>query len=575
MADLAARVRERARAEIERRRQAAALKEKCEQDLLAFVRAFWRCVEPQTKFMEGWVLEAMADALMAVADGHIKRLIINVSPGSMKSLLLNCYYPAWLWGPCNMPHLRFLSASYSIALPERDNDRFRRIINAPEYQRLWGDRVTLTREGLGLVENSKTGWKRAISVGSGTTGHRADYILLDDASDPNTVESDAVRAGTSMWLREVMPDRLSNLDEGAIINIQQRTHEQDATGVLAEFGSNYTWMCIPMEFEPLRDNPVVLRRDDDGEPIQVFRDPRGLDDEGNELEGLFTDDKGVLKVRMGSPMAQAEGTLAWPERFSPEAIEALKKIKGPYAWAGQYQQSPTIRGGGIIRRDWWRYWSSPAFPDLGTVVVSLDTAIKEAEENDWNAWTSWGAFEGDGGAPNVILTGAERAKCPLAKLAEMVGRFCYAKKADYLIIEDKARGHDTAAEIKRQFADAPWTTMLIPANGKGAFSGDKVARLHAVSPMFSGDVRKDPVSGMDVWSGGMVWEPGKDWSQEVVDEVTSFPRGKHDDYVDSCSMALSFMRRHGVVLRRAEYDAIEHERKVYRRPPGVPYAIGS
>lgn len=561
-----------ARAEIARRQRFTQLKAECEADLLAFIRAFWSVLEPETPLVEGWPLEGLCDLLMAISDGHVNRVIINVPPGFMKSLTLNVFWVAWEWGPQNKPHMRYISASYSASLTERDNSKLARLVQSDDYRKLW-PQVQLTKDGVGKLETTRTGFKLATSVGGTTTGERADRLLIDDANNPFNVESETIRSTTNLWLREVMPSRLNNITTGVIINLQQRTHEQDATGTLAEFGSGYDWWMVPMEFDPLRTSALVIRRDDDGTPIEVLQDPRGLDEDGNELEGLYVNEQGNLSVRGGSPMALAEGDLAWPERFPEEAISKLKTILGPYGWNGQYQQSPTIRGGGIIRRDWWRLWTAPSFPDLGTVIVSLDTAIKESEESDWNAATAWGAFEGDGGSPNIILTGAFRVRCPLAQLVARVTEFCYEKKADYLIIEDKARGHDVAGEIMRQYSDAPWETILIPANGRGAFSGDKVARLHAVTPMFSGDVRKDPITGMDVWAGGYVWEPGKDWSQEVVDEVSAFPRGAHDDYVDTLSQAFAFMRRHGVVLRKVEHERMERDRKMFRRSPSVPYAI--
>ena len=391
------------------------------------------------------------------------------------------------------------------------------------------------------------------------------------------VESDPVREATTRWLTEIMPDRLVNLDESVIVNLQQRTHEMDATGILAGIWESPTWVMIPMEFDPLRAMPVVLRTDDEGRAIQVWRDPRGLDDDGVELEGLYHDTTGTLRLRMGSPMAQAEGALCWPERFSPEAVERMKK-KGIYAYSGQYQQAPTVRGGGIIRRDWWQLWPEEEFPPLGTVVGSLDTAIKEGEQNDFNAFLSMGAFAGKEGAPKLILTSAWKARMSLAELIRRTAESCYAAKVDYLLIEDKARGHDAAAEIARQYYDAPWQTILIPVNGAGSFSGDKKARLEAVSVMFSGDVRRvplpgDPTQTMEVWTGGMIYEPGREWSAAVVDEVAAFPTGAHDDYVDALSQLLSWVRRHGVVVREVEHAAAEIEKRKYRRTPGVPYAV--
>lgn len=557
-----------AQEELDRRRKLIAMKADAEEDLLSFIRMTWHILEPKTPLAEGDPLNAMCDALMAVTDGHIKRLIINVSPGSAKSLLLNAFWPAWEWGPCNMPWLRYLSASYTTSLPERDNLRFQRLINHPLYQKCWGDRVGLLRDSVEIVENNQTGWKRVTSM-IGTTGHRGNRVLCDDLNNPKNVESDDIREGTNLWLREVMPDRLNNLDEDVIINIQQRTHLDDATNTLAEMWSdtNFAWVCIPQEFDPLRIGRAVLRREEDGSVLQEWIDPRSLDENGNELEGLYEDEKGNLKVRMGSPMAKAEGILAWPERISPEAWARMKKSKTAYALAGQYQQSPVIRGGGLIRRDWWNLWAQKYFPDFGTVVASLDTAQEQNKENDYNALTGWGAFPDSEDRPQIMLRGAWKERLPLAQLVARVAEFCFEWKVDYLLIEHKTRGRDVHDEIRRLYADAPWETILVKVDV------DKISRVNAVSHLFSGDVRKDPETGMDVWSGGIIWAPDTQWSEEVIDEFASFPRAPHDDLVDTGSLALNWLRKNGVALRRVEHDAREMEKRKFKPQQRVPYSI--
>jgi len=709
MSKITAELLKAARAELRRREERAALKADCEKDLMAFVQAFWPVVEPATPLIKGWVLEAMCDVLMAAADGHLHRICINVPPGSMKSTMLNVFYPAWLWGAQNKPHLRFISASYSTMIPERDNGRLLRVIQSDLFRQFWGDRVQVVREGVGLVETSATGWKRVVSTGGGTTGHRGDYVLClersariltsqgemavgdivderrdvlvagwsgngvrwqkiecyevnpagrmvrlnyenrsltctsdhpiwvegrgfvpaddvcpgdllkgvrldrpeisdaisvisvdvigetgeptynlrvgpdhnyfvegilahncDDLNDPNNVESETIRAGTSHWLREVMPDRVNNLKTSVIINIQQRTHEQDATGVLLQFG--YTHIVVPMEFDPSRFQHVVLRRNKSGEATQVWADPRGLDSSGKELAGLVMRAHGGLEAKPGSPMAQAEGTLCWPERYPPEEMEKMKTIKGPYAFASQYQQLPTVRGGAIIRREWWRRWRGMVLPEFGTVIASLDTAIKEGTENDYNALTIVGAFADDDGAPQFMLADAWRVRTNLADLVRMVGDACRKHNVDYLLIEDKARGHDVAAEIRRLYASAPWDTCLLKIGG-GRYAQDKVTRVMAITPMFSGPVRKDPATGMDIWEGGMVWAPEAEWAEEVIAETTSFPRGAHDDYVDCLGQMLLWARKTGLAITKAEFRETEDEAMQYQRPVGVPYAI--
>src|SRR5882672_4660812 len=89
--------------------------------LIAFVRYFWHILEPETPFVDGWVLWAMCEHLEAVTAGKITRLLINVPPGSMKSLLVNVFWPAWEWGPMGKSHFRYVTFSYSASLTERDN----------------------------------------------------------------------------------------------------------------------------------------------------------------------------------------------------------------------------------------------------------------------------------------------------------------------------------------------------------------------------------------------------------------------------------------------------------------------
>ena len=536
------------------RHRAAALKSaliahECEDDLLAFVRHYWRVCDPEEPFVPGWPLEAIADHLMAVTDGSIKRLLINVMPGSTKSLMTDVFWPAWEWGPQNLPHMRYIAAAYTASLTRRDNTRFRRVLMDTDYRANWGHRFNLEKIGEVKVENDRTGWKLATSVEGVGTGERGNRIIIDDANNPYDVESETVRESTNLWLREVMPDRLNNLKNDAIVVIAHRSHEADASGTLLDvMGRDYVHLMIPMEYEPTRHCVTVLG----------WEDPRGIGDDGKRLPGFVYDADGELtdEVIPNSPAAKADGRLAWPERFPRVEVERQKAIKGAYAYAAQYQQSPVPRGGGLIQRLWWRRWSAEQFPDFGSIVASLDTAIKEKEENDWNALTVWGAFAGDDEEPLLMLRKAWRMRGSLGELAMKVYETCKALRVDTLLIEDKARGHDVAAELRRLFADLPMSIILVDP------AGDKVSRVKAVQPLWSGDcIGFVPGTDTPIWSGGMVFAPGTEEAEEVIEECAKFPRDKHDDYVDSCTQALLWMRQTGVVVRRVEHLAEEFERK--------------
>lgn len=559
-----------ARAELERRRTLSQKKEDCEQSLASFIKAFWHVCEPETPLVWGWVMDLLCDILMAVTDGHLRKVIINVPPGFCKSLILCCYWPAWEWGPQNMGHQRYICTSYSQGLTVRDNGRVARLMNDPIYRQCWGENVQLTHEGVERLQTDKTGWKLATSVGGRLTGERGSRVIIDDGNDPNKVESETIRGAAIRWAREIMPNRLGDLSRDVIINLQQRTHEDDISGTLIKHGQDYATFIVPMEFDPLLFRQTVMRRNERGEPIEIWSDPRGLDDDGNILDGLYVDERdGKYKTRMGSPMAKAQNTLAWPERFPPDVTYRLKSMMDSYAWSGQYQQVPSPRGGGIIRRDWWRDWRAPEYPPTGTRFASLDTAFKEGQDNDFNALTVWGAFAGPQGEPRLIMLDAWRLKAPLAELVTKVGTTCQKWKVDYLLIEDAARGHDTAAEINLQYERKTWETLLLPVP-----SGmNKTQRLHAVSAMFSGTFRTDAHSGVDIWTGGMIYAPvDRSWADEVIDEVCNFPNAAHDDYVDGISQFLLFVRKNGVVVTREEWEYEEVERKQYKREPGVPYA---
>ena len=159
--------------------------------LLPFIRYFWHVLEPpKRKLVEGWPLEAIALHLEAVTFRDIDRLLINVPPGFMKSLCLNVFWPAWEWGPMNMPFLRHLAFSYAQDLTTRDNNKMVNLVSSPQYRTLWGERFTMVKTGETRPENHQTGFCLATSVTGVGTGERGDRIRLDDPH--NVIKIDSV-----------------------------------------------------------------------------------------------------------------------------------------------------------------------------------------------------------------------------------------------------------------------------------------------------------------------------------------------------------------------------------------------
>lgn len=510
--------------------------------LIDFVKYCWGVVDPSIPFVEGWAISAIAEHLEAVTRGEIRRLLINVPPGFSKSTLTNVMWPAWEWGPQNHPSYRYVCASYSNHLTERDNMKCRNVVMSERYQRLWGSRFRISNEQFTKVKfaNDKTGWKLATSTGGIGVGERGDRFVIDDPNNTMLMESEAVRATVNMWFTEVVPDRLNDPARSAIVVIQQRLHEEDVSGVALSRDLGYTHLCIPMTYVP---HGFVSGYDVEGK-IRTFDT---WDNEEEQPEKLFWIDPRV-----------EEDELAWPERFTQDTCDELRKAKKEYAWAGQYQQTPEVRGGAIIRRDYWNNWESPKNPEnIEYVLASLDTAYTEKQENDASALTIWGMFRDINNNPKIILLDAWQDRLEIHKLVKKVIESCTDARfpVDKLIIEAKASGLSVSQEIRR----------IIGFNGLFGIDlvnptkmGDKVARAHSI---------------LHIFSDGMVYAPlGKAWVDEVVNQAAVFPKGSKDDLVDSTTMALRHLRDGGFALYRQEstYDIEEEYRFKPRLRPIYP-----
>jgi predicted phage terminase large subunit-like protein len=478
------------------------------------MRRGWHVIEPAQPYVHGWHIDAIAEHLEAVTDGQINRLLINVPPGMMKSLATSVFWPAWEWGPVNRPSTRILGTSYSESYAIRDAARMRNLVQSEWYQGLWGERVQLTKAGEKKFENAAMGWREGIPF-SRMTGGRGDRVIIDDPHSTESAESDAERQRTIRIFLESVPTRLNNPETSAIVVIMQRLHEEDVSGVILSKDLGYEHLMLPMEYDPSRHCVTSIG----------FEDPRTED-----------------------------GELIFPERFPRHVVNRDKVPMGPYAVAGQFQQAPTPRGGGIFKREWWQDWDEPAFPPCEYIVASLDTAYTEKQENDYSALTVWGVFRDANDLPRVMLMNAWRGRLALhgpdltrerdetprdfrirqeeAKgLVEKVADICRKFKVDRLLIEAKANGIPVAQEIRRLHSGEGWSVQMVNPRE------EKVARAYAVQPLFS---------------DGMVYAPDRAWADMVKDEASSFPKVAHDDLTDSMTQALKHLRETGILVHGAE-----------------------
>ena len=148
-------------------------RELCKRSLAHFAQRAWHVLEPAAELKWGWALDAICLHLEAVTNGEILRLLMNVPPGSMKSLLTGVIWPAWEWGPRGMPEMRFVGTAHEETLAIRDNRKCRDLITSDWYQKLWQIEMAADLNGKREFGNTKKGFRQARSFTS-MTGVRGD-----------------------------------------------------------------------------------------------------------------------------------------------------------------------------------------------------------------------------------------------------------------------------------------------------------------------------------------------------------------------------------------------------------------
>ncbi len=488
-----------------------------ERKLIDYIKNGWHCLEPGTPFVPGWAVEATCDHLQAVTEGEIKRLLINVPPGFTKSLATSVFWPSWEWGPRNMPSYRYILAAHEKDLATRDNVRCRDLLQDEWYQGHWGDRVTIKSDDSGKekYENTETGWRKASSVGSGLTGWRGDRIILDDPHSIKKADSDAFREDVLRWFSETLPTRLNKPAESAIVVIMQRVHERDVSGLILAEELGYEHLMLPMEYEAERRSYSCVKPSYIEDP-QLVKVVWNVDEKAWRpwVEG----DDGEVKLRFASDARTVDGELLWPERFTRDSVDELKKALrswgGSYAEAGQLQQRPAPRGGGMFQKDDWQYVDVvPA--DAVRRVRGWDLAATEKKEKKAAAYTA-----------SVRMSMAD-------------GK---------IYIEDVDRGQlgPSAVEkrLKSMAARDGWSVMQdIPQDPGQAGKQQKVAigkLLHGYTFTFSPETgckenRAMPLAAQVEIKN--VYLVRGHWNTAFINEASLFPNGTFKDQIDAATRA--------------------------------------
>lgn len=446
-----------------------------ERSLIEFIRQAWPIVE-SAPFIDNWHISAICEHLEAVTRGQIPKLLINVPPGCSKSLLTSVFWPMWEW--TTNPSIRWFFASYDQRLSTRDSVKCRALLESHWYQSLWGNlyRLTDDQNQKTYYETDKGGWRLATSVGGHGTGQHPDRIVVDDPHNVRTAESVAERQAVLDWWDLTMPTRGVSRNARRVI-IMQRLHQEDLAGHVLEQGG-WEHICLCMRHERGRMKATSLG----------WVDPRKVD-----------------------------GELLSSRQFSETQVTEMEKSLGGYGAAGQLQQRPVPREGGMFKREWLEIVGAAPVGDRVHRVRSWD----KAGTTDGGDWTA-----------GVLMARTREGVC----FVEDVIRGQWSAGERNAIIRQ------TAATDKAQYGRVEiWLEREGGSGGKesGEISVKELAGYVAKTEHVTGskEMRAEPFA-IQCEAGNVRLVQGP-WNAAYIAELCDFPNGKHDDQVDASSGAFN------------------------------------
>jgi predicted phage terminase large subunit-like protein len=425
-------------------------------------------------------------------------LVVNVPPGTGKSLLTGVLWPAW--DGIAHPGRRWIAASYDVTLTRRDSARTLGLLRSSWYRARWPDAAEPVGDAASEWYTRQGGMRFATSVLGKATGRHADIQLVDDPSKPADIARsiDGAALGRVIdWWRGTMTSRVADPSTSARVIIMQRLHEMDLTGYVLDSEDGWTHVCLPMEHDPER----------------------------------------TCRTQWGADPRTEPGALLAPERYPAEEVARMKADLGPMVWAAQYEQRPTPASGAVFEAGWLVEYDRLAVQPTDRAGVSLfaswDLAFKGSEGSDlvaglvlaWQPPALW--------VVDIVLrrmTFVETCQTML----DVARRY---PSASPILVEDKANGPALESLLRR---DLPALTLVDPRGGK-------LARAHAAAPsMAAGHVRFP--SDHPAWPA-------------LRDQLTRFPRGSHDDGVDALTQAINWAREKGSATAEwAAFDARKFRR---------------
>lgn len=477
-----------------RTRLAMSTRKLAERSLHEFIKQAWHILEPTQAFVDGWHLVAVCQHLEAVSRGEIPQLLINIPPGTSKSLIVCVFWPVWEW--IMSPGERFMFSSYSETLALRDSIRRRDLLLSEWYQSRWPIGLKDDQNSKGRFDNLRGGWCIVGSVTGKGLGEHPTRNISDDPHNVLQAESEADRMNVTRWFEGVFCVR------GAVTNakrvmVMQRLHAADCSGLALSKGG-WTHLCLPMHYDAAHKTATTRDR-----PTSIgFFDPR-----------------------------TEQGELLWPKVYTADKVANLEVNMGLYGSAGQLEQSPSPRGGGMFKREWFG----------SGMAMSQVKALKRVKIVRY--WDKAGTAGGDGArtAGGLMLMWYDDT----AALAAMRERFVIldvnAFREEAPAREDRIK--QTAALDAAEWGYVETWVEQEPGSGGKESAMATVANLSGFTCMVervtgSKEVRAAPFA-TQASVKKVSYLINESWNRQFLDELEMFPVGKLKDIVDCLSGAFN------------------------------------
>ena len=451
---------------------------KCRESFAYFVKEFWDVIIKE-QYISNWHIDYICEELQHLAYYIVNRLpkpydlIINIPPGTTKSTLTTIMFPAWLW--TQDATIRVITNSYSADLSIEHSTKSRDIIVSEKFKRMFTN-VELRQDKFAksTYENTLTGARFTTSTGGTITGKHAHIIINDDPLNPGQAASEAERKMANEHTKTLTSRKIDKKNTPVIV-IMQRLHEADVTGyILSLKADKIKHICLPAELSH-NVKPETLKE--------------------RYINGLLD-----------------------PVRLSREVLQEQKTELGSIAYSGQYEQNPTVEGGNIVKKDWFKYISYVEFHNLRTnepIDFFADTAYTKNKENDPTGIIGVCKIK-----ENLYVTCAKSVYANFPELIRFIKE--YVKGNGYtdrsaIRVEPKASGKSVVDQLKEI------STLNIRELKTKLIGESKTVRLKTVSPKIE---------------CGRIILVIENWNEEFMEQICGFPNKAHDEYVDLISYAI-------------------------------------